>query len=181
LAYGSPEWLFSISIFVHVYEFTADVFIIGCIRGKVLSSVIFSYQDIYEHNDMTTHNLTFAQIIILEPDLAEVIINHGVELNEDMVDEYHDFLRSHLQAPFSLLINKVNEYSYNFAAQKKLAVIPEIHCMAVVAYKQSTERVTSLLSIIPREQEWNIKIFPDRDSALNMLREAQSCVRNNEL
>jgi len=126
---------------------------------------------------MTIHGLGFGKIILLEDDLAEVIINQGIDLTEAMVDEYHDFLRSHLQAPFSLLINKINDYSYTFAAQEKLAAIPEIHAMAVVSYKQATQRVTQLLTTIPREVEWNLQMFPERDLALAWLHEAQAEVR----
>jgi len=125
---------------------------------------------------MTLYELSFARIIIFEEDLAEVIINQGVEMTESMVDEYHDFLRRHLHAPFSLLVNKINDYSYDFEAQKKLAAIPEIHQMAVVAYKRSTENVTRLMTVIPREYEWKLKIFSDRDAALEWLREDQLAI-----
>jgi len=123
---------------------------------------------------MTLHELGFGKIILLEDDLAEVIINQGVDLTEKMVDEYHDFLRNHLQAPFSLLVNKLNDYSYTFAAQKKLGIIPEIQAMAVVSYKEATERVTQLLITIPREVVWNLRMFSERDLALAWLYEVQA-------
>jgi hypothetical protein len=112
----------------------------------------------------------------LQDNLAEVIINQGVEMTGDMVDEYHDFLRSHLVAPFSLLVNKVNAYSYDFDAQKKLATIPEIERMAVVAYKPSTVNVTELLTKLPREREWKLKIFAERDAALAWLNNPEPCL-----
>ncbi|MFC1588898.1 hypothetical protein ACFL3P_01355 [Pseudomonadota bacterium] len=75
---------------------------------------------------MDLHELSFAKIIILHKDIAEVIINEGVEMTEEMVDQYHAFLISHLKQPFALLINKINAYTYNFAAQEKLATLDEI-------------------------------------------------------
>jgi len=126
---------------------------------------------------MTLHELSFGKIIILKEDIAEVIINHGVELTGQLVDEYHDFLCNHLQVPFSLLVNKIHDYSYNFAAQKKLAAIPEINSMAVVVYKQASERVTQLLTVIPREIDWNMKIFSDREMALAWVEDNQTYVR----
>ena len=120
---------------------------------------------------MTTHKLSFANIKILAPDLAEVIVDHGVEMTGSMVDEYHDFLRGHLSAPFSLLINKINEYSYDFSAQEKLAAIPEIDRMAVVAYKRATVNVTRLMTKIPREYQWQLEIFSDRNTALAWLQD----------
>ncbi|MFD2725516.1 hypothetical protein [Hyunsoonleella rubra] len=63
---------------------------------------------------MKEYKLSFGTIIVLKDNLAEVIINEGVVMNEVMVDIYHDFLLSYLKAPFSLLINKKNSYSYTF-------------------------------------------------------------------
>ena len=56
---------------------------------------------------MDLHELPFAKIIILQDDLAEVLIDEGVVMNAQMVAQYHEFLLSHLQAPFALLINKL--------------------------------------------------------------------------
>jgi len=118
---------------------------------------------------MSLYELDFAKIIILREDIAEVIINNDVELNMKMVNEYHEFLLSHLRAPFSLLINKVNSYSYDFAAQKNLATLKEINVMAVVAYNRITEITTKSLTSFPRQVEWNLKIFSKRDEALDWL------------
>ena len=118
---------------------------------------------------MEIYELPFAKIIILRDDIAEVIINEGIEINLDMVEQYHDFLLSHLHAPFSLLINNVNAYSYDFSAQGKLATLKEINAIAVVAYRRSTEIATEVLASHPRDVEWNLKIFPNRDDALDWL------------
>ncbi|MFV1985405.1 MAG: hypothetical protein ACC657_17790, partial [Thiohalomonadales bacterium] len=83
---------------------------------------------------MDLHELPFAKIIILDDNIAEVMVNEGVTMDVEMVEQYHEFLLSHLRAPFSLLINKVNSYTYDFDAQNKLATLKEINAMAVVAY-----------------------------------------------
>ncbi len=118
---------------------------------------------------MDLHELDFAKIILLREDIAEVLINDGVEMDADMVDQYHDFLLTHLRAPFSLLINKLNAYTYDFSAQKKLATLKEINAMAVVAYNRMTAISTQSLASVPRQVEWNMKIFSNRDEALNWL------------
>jgi hypothetical protein len=118
---------------------------------------------------MDLYKLPFAKIIILRDDIAEVIINDGVEMDVDMVEQYHDFLLSHLRPPFSLLINKINSYSYNFPAQEKLATLKEINAMAVVAYNLMTEIATETLASYPRKIKWNLKIFPNREEALSWL------------
>ncbi|HEB27916.1 MAG TPA: hypothetical protein ENI05_09105 [Porticoccus sp.] len=118
---------------------------------------------------MDLYELPFAKIIILRKDIAEVIVNEGVEMDEGMIDQYHDFLLSHLQAPFSLLVNKVNSYTYDYPAQKNLATLKEINAMAVVTYNRMAEITTGFLAALPRDVEWNIKIFSNRDDALSWL------------
>ena len=118
---------------------------------------------------MDLYELPFARIIILRDDIAEVIINEGVQMDASMVEQYHAFLLSHLQAPFSLLINKVNAYSYDFDAQKKLATLEEIRAMAVVVYNRVSRIATETLASFPRAVKWNLKIFSNREEALNWL------------
>ena len=95
---------------------------------------------------MELHELPYAKIIILQEDIAEVIIDEEVVMDVQMVEHYHDFLLSHLSPPFSLLINKVNSYTYDFNAQLKLATLGEINAMAVVAYNRITEIATDSLA-----------------------------------
>jgi hypothetical protein len=125
---------------------------------------------------MDLHELPFAKIILLNKDLAEVLINDGVEMNTEMVAAYHDFLLAHLQAPFSLLVNKVNAYSYDFEAQANLATLEQINAMAVVTYNRISKISTESLASMPRSREWNLRIFSDRGEALAWLRSEQSRV-----
>jgi len=118
---------------------------------------------------MDLHELPFAKIIILRDDIAEVMINDGVRMDTAMVEAYHDFLLSHLHAPFSLLINKINSYTYDFHAQEKLATLKEINAMAVVAYNRVTRITTETLASYPRDVKWNLEIFSNRGEALAWL------------
>jgi len=49
-----------------------------------------------------SYQLPFAKIDILREDIAEVIFNDGVKIDEQMVEQYHSFLISHLQVPPSV-------------------------------------------------------------------------------
>ncbi len=124
---------------------------------------------------MQSHTLSFGEITLLREDIAEVIVNDGIEMTLEMVDEYHEFLLSHLKTPFSLLINKIHSYSYEFLAQRKLAVLKEIHSMAVVSYSSSTKHATlALADGINRDIPWNLEIFNDKDSALHWIESQQN-------
>ena len=118
---------------------------------------------------MDLYELPFAKIIILQEDIAEVIINDGVEMDVDMVEQYHDFLISHLRPRFSLLINKINSYTYDFDSQTNLASLKEINAMAVVIYNHKAEVSTKSLASLSRDFEWNMKIFSGRGDALAWL------------
>jgi len=99
-----------------------------------------------------------------------VIINENVEMTLEMVEQYHTFLLSRLISPFSLLINKINSYTYSFDAQVNLATIKEINAMAVVAYTQVSQISTEYLkTTVPRKVSWNLKIYNNREDALNWL------------
>lgn len=118
---------------------------------------------------VATYKLPFAEIIVLRDDIAEVLIHDGVEMDLRMVNQYHDFLLSHLQSPFSLLVNKVHAYSYTPQAQQNLATLKEINAMAVVAYNRVTKFSTETVAAYPRENNWHLKIFSNRDEALAWL------------
>ena len=119
--------------------------------------------------DSLMRDLYFAKITILKPSLAEVEIKEGVVINPYMVSVYHDFLLNNLTAPFSLLINKKNKYTYTETTQKQIANLPEIKSMAVVTYDDKSLRTTQTLIRTPRVKDWHIKLFKDRDSALHWL------------
>lgn len=118
---------------------------------------------------MTRHQISFGTIHILQANIAEVIVDAHVEITLPMVNEFHQFLRAHLQAPFALLINKVNPYSYTYEAQKEIGTLPEISVMAVVTYRDVSQATTKHLIQLPRDVAWNIQLFSDRSSALTWL------------
>ncbi len=129
---------------------------------------------------METHQLDFATINIIRDDIAEVIINDGVEMNAEMVNQYHTFLLDHLKSPFSLLINKINSYTYDFEAQKNLATLKEINAMAVVVYNQVSKLSTDNLASFPRSTQWNMHIFYNTDDALEWLFLEQNTANKNQ-
>ena len=46
---------------------------------------------------MKTFDLSFGTVTLLRKDLAEVIINQGVEMDLDIVDEYHMFIVTNVE------------------------------------------------------------------------------------
>ena len=118
---------------------------------------------------MKVHQLSFGEITILNPNLAEVIISEGIVMDLAMVGQYHAFLLKHLQSPFSLLINKKFSYTYTFEAQKEIASLDAIDAMAVVTETFATKMATKFLISMNEDNDWNIKLFRKRDEALDWL------------
>ena len=118
---------------------------------------------------MKSYKLSFGTIVLIKENLAEVIINDGVVMDEIMVDEYHDFLLTALARPFSLLINKKHSYTYTFYAQKTILNLKEVKAMAVLVYNRGGIMSTETLINLNESSNWNIKLFQFRDEAVNWL------------
>ncbi|WP_406684525.1 hypothetical protein N1F78_02035 [Seonamhaeicola sp. MEBiC1930] len=118
---------------------------------------------------MKSYKLTFGEIIILNESLAEVIVNEGVEMDEALVIEFHDFLLENLTAPFSLLINRKNSYSYTFGAQRLIGRLEEIKAVAVIIATSGALMSTETLINVNKDRNWNIYVFQKREKALEWI------------
>lgn len=118
---------------------------------------------------MSIHRMSFGTVEVLEPDLAEIIIDDGVEMTLEMVNEYHQVLLSHMQAPFHMLINKKNAYTYTFEAQRVVGKLKEFGSIAVVTYSPVQRVSTDSLINVNRNQNWDIQMFEDKPSAMDWL------------
>ncbi|GAA3637756.1 hypothetical protein [Flavivirga jejuensis] len=117
---------------------------------------------------MKSFKLSFGTILIIRNDLAEMIANDGVEMDEVMVAELHDFLLSNLDAPILLLINNKHSYSYTFQAQIKITHLKEIKAIAVIIGTRGALMSTETLININGNN--NIKMFRVKENALMWLR-----------
>jgi hypothetical protein len=123
---------------------------------------------------MKTFDLSFGTVTVLRQDLAEVIIDQGIEMDLDMVDEYHMFVSEFLADPCAILINKLHQYTYSFEAQLAISNLEKIKAIAVVAYTDASRTVSETLMKLPTHKQWNMRIFFDRDSALRWLEQQLS-------
>lgn len=115
---------------------------------------------------MKSYKISFGSIFKIEDNLAEVIADEGVVINEDMVNEFHYTLLDMFQKPFCLLINKENSYSYTFQAQKKIGNLEEIKAIAVLIGTSGGLLSTETLISLKGDDVWNVNLFQDRDKAL---------------
>ncbi|KAA5824111.1 hypothetical protein FPF71_10880 [Algibacter amylolyticus] len=119
---------------------------------------------------MSIFKLSFGSIIIIQNNLAEVIVNQGVVMDDTLVDEYHKFVLNHLMAPCGLLVNKKNSYTYTFSAQKRICNLKEIEHMAVVTQTSGGVMSTQTLLNVSGSIHKTTKLFEDREEALIWLK-----------
>jgi len=123
---------------------------------------------------MGSYELPFAKINILQDDIAEVIANADIEVNVLMVDELHHFLISKLKSPFSILVNRCNQYTFDFDAQLKVGDIEQIHAVAAVTYTKTSTLVAKGMVDMPRSSTRITQFFSVRDEALKWLIDEQN-------
>lgn len=118
---------------------------------------------------MQIFEISFAKIIKLEEDLAEVIVNEGVDFDMDMVHEYHTWIQENMKHPCYMMINRINTYAYGFEVMQTLGTIEEIKAIAMVVYTRASEVAVAALREFPKERPWHSRIFNSRDGALQWL------------
>ncbi len=124
------------------------------------------------------HRLSFCIVSKLSDCCAEFVVNEGVEVNLDMVIEYHDWLLENLRSPMYVVLNKIFPCSYSFEAQVQLASLQQVKAMAVVAYDKVSQSTTQIMRSVPREGDWLIELFDDRDAALSWLTRQSETITN---
>lgn len=120
---------------------------------------------------MELHILSFGTVTLLRPDMAEIIVSEGVEMDMVMVEEYHDFVSEHLTDPCGILINKKNRYSYTFDAQATLSTLKQIKAIAILVYSDAARIATETLMKLPTPSPRTMKIFADREAGMKWLEE----------
>jgi hypothetical protein len=125
---------------------------------------------------MQRYRLSFCNAIKLGDDIAELIVDEGVEFNLARVDEYHAWIAGHLQSPYLLLVNKLNAYNYDFASQIRIGTLPGIKAVGFVVYSKISKLGTQVMLSMPRDANWVYRIFDNRDEALNWLERQRETV-----
>ena len=118
---------------------------------------------------MEWHKLSFGKIGILRGNIAEIMIDEGVDINIEMVEEIHNYLLSIFTDSFSLLINKSNAYSTQLDALIQFGTLATIDKIAVFAPNKLAKLSADFSASIPSSNALNIQVFTDIDDAIAWL------------
>ena len=118
---------------------------------------------------MKTTTLRSGKIVSLPDKISELVVDQGVEMNDELVDELHDYLLAHQAETTGLLVNKKHDYAYAFSTQNKICDLAHIRAVAFVCYRDVSRIITELIAKLPREHPWNFRIFNNYDDGLAWL------------
>ena len=105
------------------------------------------------------HKLSFCTINMLGDAVAEVIVNSGLEISLEMVEELETFFTEKYSKPFGVLINKVNHYHYAFEAKLSIGSHEHLKAIAVVNYNENSKKVTDDIASVRKMDGWNLQSF----------------------
>jgi len=105
------------------------------------------------------HRLDFGYLVILPNNIIEVIVDDGVELTLEMVEESHRALRKTITANFALLINNIHDFEVEFEAKLTMASQEQLKAIAFVYYNQQNKTEIENLIKLRKIDKWNVKTF----------------------
>ncbi|XQW85520.1 hypothetical protein ACOYR1_01965 [Thalassotalea piscium] len=108
--------------------------------------------------------LSFGHLTLLDCNVVEVVVDAGIKVTLEMVEECDKFIESHCLEDFGLLINRVNAYDFTYEAKLSIASYANLKAIAFVYYSSSTLEAINKLVKIRAHDVWNTNVF----SGLNM-------------
>lgn len=119
---------------------------------------------------------SFGQIRFISSRLAEVIINQGVEVSIELVEEYDAIIKKHFHEPYAVLVNRINSYSYTYEALLCVGSTQNLKAAAIINYAAATAQQAKGLQSVHQIDKLIIREFSGlelgRESAIEWL-EAQ--------
>ena len=115
------------------------------------------------------HLLSFCKIQIIDQNIVEVILNNGVEISGQMVDEFFTAIAGKMHDQISILLDKATHYSYNFDALLKLSESTKILNIGVVTYDELSRSSAIFMMERFNKSNKNVHLFETREDALAWL------------
>ncbi|WP_076417183.1 hypothetical protein [Colwellia sp. UCD-KL20] len=105
------------------------------------------------------HRLDFAYLTVLPNNIIEVVVDDGIELTLEMVEESYRILKKSMTDCFALLINNIHEFEVTFEAKLTMASHEHLKAIAFVYYNQNNKVEIENLIELRKVDKWNVKVF----------------------
>lgn len=109
------------------------------------------------------HRLSFGYFTLLAENIVEVIIDEGIELSLEMVEECDVFFKAHIFGNFGMLINRINEYTYSYEAQLSIGSYTGLKAIAFVYYSDESKVMVEEINRTRVYYNWNSCTFSGLD------------------
>ncbi|RHW76938.1 hypothetical protein [Colwellia sp. RSH04] len=106
------------------------------------------------------HRLSFASVKLINPNIAEVIVDAGVNISIEMVEEYEALLGQLFHDEFALIVNQINSYDYSFEAKLLIGSHEKLKAIAVIFYNKNAEKIASEIANLRRVDDFNVRLYP---------------------
>ena len=103
--------------------------------------------------------LSFGYANVLSENIVEIMVDEGIEITLEMIEECDEFFATQLPGDIGVLINRINDYRYTYEAKLTVASYAGIKAMAVVNYNSWGEQITRDLLGKRAMDDWNLKSF----------------------
>ncbi len=117
---------------------------------------------------MMLAEFTYGIIREVEPNIMEIIINEGVELSSQHIEQIELGLLEKYSGLSALLVNRVNSYSHTHESMQKIPELRNIAALAVVVYSDASAHAAKLHGLF----QDNVQVFDNKESALVWLRKS---------
>lgn len=116
---------------------------------------------------------SFGRVKIISNNIAEIVINHGVEITLDTVQEYETLMNEHFNEHYATIVNRINNYCYAYEAILCVGSAKNLKAVAVINYGVECEQQSKNIKTVRDIDKLNIKVFSGlklgRDSAIEWL------------
>jgi len=105
------------------------------------------------------HKLDFAYFTILPNNIVEVTVDNGITLSLENVETCHEFVKTHVNEEFSLLINLIHDFSFSYEAKLSVASHENLKAIAFVTYNKKGQSEIEDLLRLRKIDNLNAKIY----------------------
>jgi hypothetical protein len=121
---------------------------------------------------MKLDELPFGTYREIEANIVEIIINEGVELTHEMIEQAEEaLLEKYGSDSYGLLVNRINPYSHTVGSMKKVAKMRNLAALAIVVYSDLSKHAAAIHKLYQK----NLRVFKNKEEALAWLRTFLPC------
>ena len=120
---------------------------------------------------MDKKRLSFATMFDLGGNIFSIVVDEGVVIGLEHVDEYHHYLLSEGRGKnVGVLVQRLYSYGYTDSAKTILASLPQMQAIAVVTYDEESYEITQLIKNFNQAYGLSFEVFSDDALAESWLR-----------